>query len=327
LFRFFDFNVVPGKQYAYRVQLGLRNPNSSEYTGFNKVKAAWLKDPSLATDPVLKTKWSDDSDPPPVISVPGDTRILAVSVNKQARDLVGQVLVTKWSRKMGVEAHDKFSVVRGQVVDFPNKTFKPSANVAGAGMGGVGPGMMPAGGVGPGMAAGGRAGPGMAAGGRAGPGMMPAGGPGPGMAPGGRAGPGMMPGGAGGMRPMGPPIAGGVDAPFKVNYFTHAIVLDLHGGELLHEPLYGRRGNSLRLTTPGEILLLDSDGNLVVRNELDDRPTCDEITKNDEGAAGVELAPRPAGVHGGAAGDGGALGNMLNDGGTSRRRPSARGGH
>ena len=148
--------------------------------------------------------------------------------------------------------------------------------------------------------------------------------------PGGRGGMpagGMMPRVGGGMPPMrpvgpgAPAIGAGVGAPFKVNYFTHAIVLDLHGGEFLH----GRKANSLRLTTPGEILLLDLDGNLVVRDELDDRPACDEITKNDEGAAGAE-PPHPAGVHAGAAGHEGALGNMLDGGGTSRRRPSARGG-
>jgi len=48
-----------------------------------------------------------------------------------------------------------------------------------------------------------------------------------------------------------------------VDYLTEALVLDLHGGRRLP----GRD----RLTIPGDILLLDPDGSLVVHNELDDK--------------------------------------------------------
>ncbi len=136
LFRFFDFDVQPGKQYTYRVQLGLRNPNYKKF----KVKPAWLKDPKLGEEFVLKTKWSDDSDPPPVISVPGDTRILLVSVAAKPARPEGRILVTKWSKKYGVEAHKEFSpIVRGEVVDFPEEIFKPAGATMGGGGGMVSP--------------------------------------------------------------------------------------------------------------------------------------------------------------------------------------------
>ena len=63
LFRYFDYNVEPGKHYVYRVRLGLRNPNCDK-------KPADLKDPELAKAKYVATKWSD---PSPVISVPRET--------------------------------------------------------------------------------------------------------------------------------------------------------------------------------------------------------------------------------------------------------------
>ena len=280
LFRFFDFDVQPGKQYVYRVRLVLRNPNYKK----SGVKPAWLKDVKLAEDQYLKTKWSDGSDPAPMISVPGGTSILAVSVtNKATREHLGRILVTKWSKKHGIEAFDKLdNVQHGTVVDF-SKAFKPSDQAnAGPGGGMMGPGgMMPPGGIMPG--GGGMMRPG-------GGGMMPAGGGmmrpgGGGMMPagGGR----MMPGGQGmmppgGFGPMGPMRPGGFgpngpnfNGSFMVNYFTRAIIIDLRGGETLRGR---RRGNSLHLSAPGAILFQDSDGNLVVRDEIDDLPAYDRIT-------------------------------------------------
>jgi hypothetical protein len=351
LFRFFDFNVSPGKCYIYRVRIGLRNPN-------NGLPPALLKDPTLAKDEYLLTKWSDPSAP---VSVPGDSRILAVSVTR-ARESTGSVLVTKWSRRKGIEAFKKFSVVRGQVIDFANVIFKPSGAVFAPGMGmpggGVGPGgMMPGGAGGPGMMApqGGARGPGMVPGGGRGPGMVPGGGMGPGMMPGGGMGPGgMMPGGAapgaggrapgmvgpggrgaagpGGLMPPGGgrggptppmtprgPMAGAAGMPFKVNYFTHTVAVDLRGGELLR----GRKGSSLKLSAPGEILLLDPNGNLIVRDELDDKHEYEQLTHNGDETADAEDA-HPSGVRG-AGGRGGAMDNLFNHDGPGRRRPPARG--
>ena len=46
---------------------------------------------------------------------------------------------------------------------------------------------------------------------------------------------------------------------------TKSIVVDIAGGELLPS-----RTRDKTLTAPGEVLVLDADGNLTLRNELDD---------------------------------------------------------
>jgi hypothetical protein len=292
LFRFFDFDVQPGKQYAYRVRLVLRNPNYKKYN----VKPTSLKDPAEADKPRLTTKWSDEGDPPVLVTVQDDTRILAVSVTaKSTRDPVAKILVNKWSKKQGRQTHNEFDVVRGQVADFPDVVVQPSdvnrdmRTPPGGGMMPMpgGRGMMPVpGGFGGGMmpVPGGAGGRGMMPmpGGAGGRGMMPMPGPGGrGMMP--------MPGGPGGQ--MIPPGGGmampGVTGAFKVNYFTHAIIVDLRGGETLR----GRKSNSLHLSAPGAILLQDRDGNLVVRDELDDLPAYREIVPAE---AAAPPAPNPA---------------------------------
>jgi hypothetical protein len=291
LFRFFDFDVQPGKQYVYRVRLVLRNPNY-------KLKATSLKDAKLAAAQYLKTKWSDESDPPLLVSVPDDTRILAVSVTSKAHDPVGRILVNKWSKKHGCETHDEFDVVRGQVADFLDRVAKPENQSGGAGAAPRGPGgggMLPIGGGGGGMmpmpggvGGGGRGGMplmpgGVGGGGRGGMPLMPGGVGGGGVGGGGRGGMPLMPGGVGGyggggrggMPPGMFPVAGG--GSFKVNYITRATVVDFRGGE----PLRGRKANSLHLSAPGAILLQDRDGNLVVRDELDDLAAYKQIVPSE----------------------------------------------
>jgi hypothetical protein len=117
LFRFFDFSAQPGKQYLYRVCLELSNPNKG-------LKSAALKSPELANDTLLKTKWSE---PTGVISVPRDTRILLLAVNRALRgssEPSGRILVTKWILKNGAEVSDEFAVTRGQVANFSGGTLK-----------------------------------------------------------------------------------------------------------------------------------------------------------------------------------------------------------
>ncbi len=115
------------------------------------------------------------------------------------------------------------------------------------------------------------------------------------------------------MRPQGPVIAANANRPFRVNYFTHTIVVDLRGGELLR----GRKGgNGLRLAAPSDMLLQDAEGNLVVRDELDDLPACGEVAGNDTPEEFV-LPARPKAAHGGAPGKGGPLDQMP----TPREKP------
>jgi hypothetical protein len=272
LFRHLDFHVEPGKSYIYRVQLVLANPNYLK-------KASGLKEPEQAKSRTLKTDWSDKS---PIISVPHDTRLLAVAVKglEQIQLRTGQILAIKWIQKKGIEAFEKFSIERGQIANYPDKTFTPTNTPTQPFPGSAGgragmPPMMPP--MAPGFGgAGGRASmppmmPPMApgfggAGGRAGmPPMMPPMAPGMGMPP-------MMPGAM-------PSSSPGQNGPFKVNYFSGMVAIDFRGGE---------KQKGSKLTSVGELLMMAPDGTLTVLNEQDDKPDYQQKTaKPPEPAAPV----------------------------------------
>ncbi len=273
LLRFFDFNVEPGRHYVYRVRLGLQNPNY-------KLKLALLNNPTLADKYCLETKWSDPSS---VVSVPRDTRVLAVSVSpgRANRDPTGRVMLAKWVQRRGFLAHDEFTVERGQTLNFPDKKFRrvEDGNRMRGAMGRMMPpnpmGLEGLGGMPPGA---GRTPP-------ARPRPRPGAGRHRGMEDMPRP---EMPFGGPGRMPT--PTAAGKE--WLVNYYSRAIAIDFRGGENLS----GRRGSGL--TSLGEILLLDADGNLVVHNELDDRPDRDKITAASEAtlpaAGGTLKGPVPA---------------------------------
>ncbi|MEA1951152.1 MAG: hypothetical protein U9N87_07195, partial [Planctomycetota bacterium] len=61
---------------------------------------------------------------------------------------------------------------------------------------------------------------------------------------------------------MGPGFGRANQLPKKVDFKSECLVLDLRGGQ--------RLPGKTRLNGPGEILLLDPDGNLVVRNDVTD---------------------------------------------------------
>lgn len=272
LLRFFDFNVEPGKHYVYRARLGLHNPNY-------KLKTTLLNNPTLADKYCLKTKWSDPSS---VVSVPRDTRVLAVSVTpgRANRDPTGRVMLAKWVQSHGFLAHDEFTVERGQTINFPEKKFRRVEG--GNRMRGAMGAMMPPNPIGlEGMG-----------------GMPPGAGRTPPTRPRPRPGAGRPRGMEGMPRPGMPfgemgrmPTSTAAGKEWLVNYYSRAIAIDFRGGENLS----GRRGSGL--TSLGEILLLDADGNLVVHNELDDRPDRDKITAASEAtlpaAGGTLKGPVP----------------------------------
>lgn len=70
-----------------------------------------------------------------------------------------------------------------------------------------------------------------------------------------------------------------------VDYLSETLVLDLHGGR--------RLPGKDRLTIPGDILLLDPDGLLVVRNELDDKAEFEARTIPDADEPFSPTRPRP----------------------------------
>ena len=261
LFRFIDFNVEPGKRYKYRVRLGFYNPNYYVEPRFlipelqqliaddkklESAKKKWKK--------YIKSPWSKPSD---VVAVPRDDQLLLASVTPARKnvDPEAKVMAVHWDMLGGIKVSDDFEKIRrGRVANFLDHEMpKPKAGQK-IGMGGPGMDMM-----GPGFG-----------------GMM-----------GGLDGPrgkkdekkakarkpkkprkkpaknGINPGDFGGLRgrqPMGGNIA---TPPEKVDFKTECLVLDIRGGERLS-------GKNRDLTKPGEILLLDPDGNLVVRNDVVD---------------------------------------------------------
>lgn len=224
LFRFFDFDVEPGKSYRYRVRLMLENPNFG-------VDARFLETEELGKIKWIETGWSA---PTEVISIPRDTRMLAVDVSPSRRpgdDPSATLLMVQWMKDNGREAQEEFDGIgRGQVLNFPGRPFPPDEKEG---------------------------------------------------------------------RPRGrdqeddeadmlgrrilPPDRTDSSASFLVDYLSDAMVLDLRGGQ-------GLPGRD-RLESPGEILLLDADGSLVVRNEVADFEEYRERTVEEEPEESERLEP------------------------------------
>ena len=55
---------------------------------------------------------------------------------------------------------------------------------------------------------------------------------------------------------------------FKLDYLSSVVAIDFRGGQ----DVTGQPGRKRPIHAPGEILLMDQDGNLEVRNELDNKP-------------------------------------------------------
>jgi hypothetical protein len=255
LFRFFDFKVEPGKQYRYRVRLVLRNPNADVEDRYLSEEVLAKKKQIEDTAEKLKaegkvneanlirlTQWgminTDWSEPTEVISVPRDSRLLAISVQappRAAAEPSAKVMVISWVKDQGIEAFTEKTVDRGKVVNYAGCHFpetpqpkKPSKKEAGG---------------------------------------LPISSP-----------------------PQ--PFAGGANEPVEVDYLTDTLVLDIHGGQLLP--------GKDRLNCPGKILLLDPDGTLTVRAELDDLAEYNkfreraQLLERREGGPGAEgYGPQP----------------------------------
>ncbi|MCE9555018.1 MAG: hypothetical protein K8T91_16815, partial [Planctomycetes bacterium] len=74
LVRIFDFTVQPGKQYRYKLQLMLRNPNF-------QIPAKNLQDPKLADNAWLTTGWSEASN---TVAVPDGQSVMADTIVRPA---------------------------------------------------------------------------------------------------------------------------------------------------------------------------------------------------------------------------------------------------
>jgi len=222
LFRFFDFQVEPGKSYRYRVRLILENPNY-------EVDPRFLEKEELGKIKRIESGWSTPTD---VVSVPRDTRMLAVDVAQPRRlgdEPSASVLMIQWVKENGREAYQQFDrITRGQVLNYPGCQFPPDET-----------------------------------------------------------------NGRSRRRDRDADEEDEMLArrampaeqtnSFPVDYMSDAVVVDLRGGHRLP----GRD----RLDSPGEILLLDADGTLVVRNELADAEQYRQRTVEEEPAEPLEFEP------------------------------------
>lgn len=215
LFRFFDFSVLPGQYYQYRVRLRLTNPNY-------ELPPQNLEDEKLAEKATLQTDWSE---PTKVVNVPLDSRVLAGPVSVSANVTVapkGELVTVFFNKEDGDEVAEKYTVARGQLLNYLGVEVKEEKK--------------PAGGMGSEMDYG-----------------MPE---------------------EMGEDPYG--MYGGAskkkerrsrepkEEPKTVDYVTEMLVLDFLGGSTLP-------GTDRNLKMPGRVLLMDPEGNLVLREELEDQ--------------------------------------------------------
>lgn len=135
LFRFFDYNVEPGKRYRYRVRVAVANPNYgySENDLVPELRER-MKDPAQWKRYIV----SDPSKPSDMVFVPRDDRLLAASVTPSSRGPSGTILAIHWDEETGEEVYDEFEVARGTLANFLDREVperEPAAGVLGGPMG------------------------------------------------------------------------------------------------------------------------------------------------------------------------------------------------
>ena len=94
LFRYLDFDVIPGNAYRYRVRLELRNPNYN-------LPIYEIEDPSFAEGQTRKTPWSEFSN---AQVIPQDTQLYLSKVEKSRsmqRNATANVEIFQYYQKAG----------------------------------------------------------------------------------------------------------------------------------------------------------------------------------------------------------------------------------
>ncbi|MGQ9762942.1 MAG: hypothetical protein ACUVQH_13630, partial [Thermogutta sp.] len=243
LFRFVDYKVEPGKTYRYRVKLWLANPNY-------KLPPQVLEDEAYANEAWLLTDWSTPSNP---VRVPADVGVLAGPAKAgrvafiEPRITLG---VTVFQPSSGLTKFMEFTdLPRGTIVDFtaadvkrlnpPKREKKPTTPTGYEYYGEEGP-------PGPEYEVEGI------------PGKM--GSPGSGSPPG---------------HPGAPTYPGASTTATKqaeepeIDYLTRLMIVDVAGGEQL----------PTKDTASSVVALMDPEGNLVVRDELEDAAQYNRFVK------------------------------------------------
>jgi len=218
LFRFFDFDVEPGKRYRYRVKLILLNPNY-------KLSPRYVERIELTESPYLETDWSDPTDP---VIVPRDAQIFAGPVKAPSvpwDEPSGEVVVMAIKMDEGKKTAQSLKILRGLLANFEGEFSPPEGRMSPTPYGSY------------------------LSGSEYEPDEMS-----DEMA--------MYMGAAPGPRSTREKQQQAKPEPFF--YRTEMLVLDILGGKRLHL-------TDNTLVEPGYLLLLDPEGNFIVRNELDDQ--------------------------------------------------------
>ncbi len=110
LFRFFDFDVEPGKSYRYRVKLAVKNPN-------HNLPDKYLKVVDSKKDEVRETPWSQ---PSPSATVPFGNFMTVATVQpaRGNKDATIKVRLTTIDPDSGLPAVMEEDVTRGTVLNF-----------------------------------------------------------------------------------------------------------------------------------------------------------------------------------------------------------------
>lgn len=120
LFRFFDYNVEPGKSYQYRVKLLLVNPNY-------KLEDKHVLNREITQKPYLETPISESSN---WITVPTDARVLMTGVS-QGRDVGVSLMSVYFDMKDSTEwVYEASRVAKGSMANFERRSGRAAAPAA-----------------------------------------------------------------------------------------------------------------------------------------------------------------------------------------------------
>lgn len=122
LYRFFDFSVLPGRQYRYRVKLVCKNPNY----GFSP---SMLAHPDVADGKTRETKWSEVTDP--VQIEPDSTYALSrISPPRGTSSSRADFEYYQWLDSSGTIIHKQLSIEPGEFLGGQIKTrvLRPGSN-------------------------------------------------------------------------------------------------------------------------------------------------------------------------------------------------------
>lgn len=118
LFRFFDFNVEPGKKYRYHVKLYFKNPNFGVEERYLDPGLAKLMQDKEQWQNYIATEWSE---PSKVVHMPFDDSLLLTEVTRSnVVDAEPSATITAihWDYMKGIEIFDKIEgISRGMVVN------------------------------------------------------------------------------------------------------------------------------------------------------------------------------------------------------------------